>query len=159
MAKNTGSEPAVEKVETVAVPATPENAALAQKLDTLETLLREQRDAQNKTARTKRLQSVLLAALVVVLAGGLLWLNLTVANATRELPALVETTTRTVQQTGDGLQDVLAEIEKVDFEALNTAIQDLQAGIAEMDFKALSQSVEALQAAAERLRNFLDFLG
>lgn len=97
--------------------------AVLEKLDAIQKLLEEQ---SKKGSRQKMLQTVLLLCMVVVLAVGLFMLNHTVNKATEGLPELIETTTRTVQESGEKLDTLLEDMNSVDFDALNQSIEDLQ---------------------------------
>lgn len=122
-------------------PPAPHSAEAVQaRLATIEALLQQQNTTARKTSRLRAVQTILLLCLVLAVGWGMLALNRTVANAVQPLPALIETTQNTVQQTGSEMQRALS-------------------GLNEVDFDALRESVENLQAVTESLRAVTDLFG
>ncbi len=125
--------------------------ALAARLEKMEALLAQQAENTRKTVRSHRITALLLAMLVLVVAGGLLWVNTTLADITRDVPQLISTTTRSIEQ----LETTLADIDKIDFEQMNSAIGEVGKGVAAMDFETLNASIARLNEVVESLSNVM----
>ena len=125
--------------------------ALAARLERMEALLAQQAENTRKTVRSHHITALLLALLVLVVAGGLLWVNTTLADITRDVPQLISTATRSVEQ----LETTLADIDKIDFEQMNSAIGEVGKGVAAIDFETLNSSIARLNEVVESLSNVM----
>lgn len=144
-----GKADAAEGVDsTGAVAGEDVNSALLKRLESMEELLRENRDASRKIGRYRTVMALLMACLVLVFGIGMYRLNAEVQKVTQDLPELIATTTETVHSIGS-----------LDIESLNGTIQELEAGLAKMDFKALNDSIVDLQNAAGGLSQVMSIFG
>ncbi len=130
-------------------PKTPaEQDPLLQKLTAIEALLTAQEANQKKQLKHRKITSFLLLALVVAVAAGLFALAGILQNATQELPQLLNDTDQLVQQ-----------LNGVDFETLNRSLQSLDDGISKINFEELNASIEHLSRVTESLANITRFFG
>lgn len=128
-----------------------ENQDLLKRLEEMEQLLRETRDANQKMAKHRTIMSVLMLCLVCIFAIGIF--NL--LSATKDLPRLIASTTTTVEQ----MDTTMKDISSLDFEGMNGAIGEMQKGLAKIDFEALNASILNLQKAAEGLAKVMSIFG
>lgn len=143
------------EIEEKAKQETTEMSAMLQRLESIEKLLTEQQVLNRKAAKHRTLMSLLMGGLVAVLALGLLWVNTTFANATKELPVLIKSANETSEQ----LRITMEDISTIDFEAMNKTLTEMESGLGRMDFDALNKSIVDLQQVVERLRRFTDIFG
>ena len=115
---------------------------MLQKLATVETLLTQQGEAQKKLIFLRRISAALLLALVLVVAGGLFGIVHILGDVTSDLPELIGHTNELVQQ-----------LNSVDFNTLNDTLVNLDEGISNINFKELNASIEHLSEVAESLSN------
>lgn len=119
-----------------------QNAELLEKLNAIETLLEAQQKGQKKALFYRRLSALFSLCLVVVIAVGLVNLSSILNTATADLPSLIGNTNELVQQLND-----------VDFKALDNTLENLDEGVAALDFEKLNSSIENLSQVAESLAN------
>ncbi len=129
-------------------PALTPDEMLAKRLENIENLLVNQQKAQKKSLFYRRLSSLLLLALVVVIAVGLYSLTGTLQSATNDLPQLIQHTDELVQQ-----------VNAVDFDTLNNSLVSLDEGLAKLDFSALNNSIENLSRVTQALADVVGFFG
>ena len=118
------------------------DAQLLEKLNAIETLLEAQRKDQKKALFYRRLSTLFSLCLVVVIAVGLVNLSSVLNTATADLPVLIGNTNELVQQ-----------LNEVDFKALDSTLENLDKGVSEIDFEQLNASIENLSKVAESLAN------
>ncbi len=121
---------------------------LMQRLENIETLLEHQQKHHKKALFHRRLGSLLLLGLVVVLGVGMYNLAGTLKTATGDLPELIQHTDELVQQ-----------VNAVDFETLNSSLSSLDKGLGKLDFTALNESIQNLAEVSQALSKVAGFFG
>lgn len=118
------------------------------RLEHMEALLANQHNMQKKTLFHQRVSTLLLLALVVVIGVGLYHLTGTLQTAMNDLPQLIQHTDELVQQ-----------VNAVDFDTLNSSLDSLDKGLSQVDFSALNNSVENLSRVTQALSDVVGFFG
>ena len=113
-----------------------------------ESLLTAQAEHNKKLLRSSRVHTVILLVFVVVFAVGIFAVNGTLASATRELPAMLESITNLT----DTAAKEIGRMDDIDFDALNEAIK----GISTIRFDVLNESIKAL---TDIIKPFAGFMG
>ncbi len=129
--------------------------AFMRRMEGVEALLVEQREHNKKALRSSRVHTVIMLIFVVVFAVGLLAMNSTLQNATKDLPAMFQAVTKLTETATKDLNETIAQINALDFGALNDTIK----GIAGIPFDALGQSIASLQAIIKPLATMMGTFG
>lgn len=129
--------------------------AFMRRMEGMEALLVEQREHNKKALRSSRAHTVILIVFVIVFAAGLFAMNATLQSATKDLPAMLQAVTQLTETATKDLDETIAQINALDFGALNDTIK----GIAGIPFDALGESISALQDIVKPFAAVMGALG
>lgn len=116
-------------------------------LERIEALLAAQAEHNKKLLRSSHVHTAILLVFVVVFAIGIFVIGGTLANATKELPVMLESITKLT----DTAAKEIGRMDDIDFDALNETIK----GISTIRFDVLNESIQALTNIIKPFANFM----
>lgn len=132
-----------------------EEPSVLQRMEKIETLMIEQVEQGKKSLKSSRVHTAILLVFVVVFAIGMFVMNVTLKEATRELPSMLTSITQLTDTAAADLDTTIAKLNEIDFSALNDTIK----GIASIRFDVLSDSIESLQSIIKPFAGFMGAFG
>lgn len=117
----------------------------------LDLLIEAQKQESHKQRKVQRFQSWLLVALVAIFAIGMFSLNFTVNRAVANVPQLVDSAQKSVTETTEQIQDLIAEVDSIDFKKLNNTIEQVGESLNSIDVEGLNESIQALEKVSKGL--------
>lgn len=123
-------------------------------LENIEELLQQQLKQNVKIRRASVVRTIAMIVLVVVVAVALFFFYNMIKEAIAGLPDLVAHADTLVNDASKDLQDVIAKLNAIDFDGINTVIN----GAAKINFDALNNSIQGLAQGVENFKTFTEAL-
>ncbi len=135
--------------------------ATEDRLARIEMLLISQAEYNRKMLKAARIRAVILAAMAAVFAIGFLAFYNVVKTITVDVPQLIVSTNKLVETAETDIDQVVKNINKIDFEEVNTAMREISKavqGIGTIDFNNINKSIEALSTGVTAFQKFAEAL-
>ncbi len=120
----------------------------------IEELLRQQLVQNTRQLRNTRARTIAVIAMAVFFVVAAVFITLSFRRVTEGVPRLIDDLDQTVTRAGDDMDEALATIERIDLVGINKVIGD----VGKINFEALNTSIQGLAEAVENFRAFTELL-